>query len=226
MPGTKYFRADISQFKTSMPTVLCGHQLKAVKTMQKSITKFGLLAPVTVSKQGSFLKVIDGCKRLAALQRLQFLDATPENLSSIPYVIVNTVCEQRLTSGEELLPLLSHDKQYNLVMDLYEAGHNIRRISAALYIPDDYVRRLARIDTLSPDLQRAFLEDTLTLSQVYAFASIPNIKAQTKLLEMLGSYVEAPHVIKALQAGETVLNISNENVLVLPSRIYQGVAAA
>lgn len=226
MPGTKYFRAEISLFKSSTPTVLYGEQLKSVNAMQKSIARFGLLSPITVSRQGAHLIVVDGRKRLAALRRLQFRGELPNRLQSIPYVIVNTVRQRRLALGQDHLPLLSNDEKYNLVMDMRDEGMGTSEISKHLYVPDDFALMITRIGQLSRDLQNAFLEDMLTVSQAHAFASIPNLKAQTKLLEMLGPYVEAPSIIRALQSGETVLQIDSENVLVLPSRSYKDAAAA
>lgn len=226
MPGTKYFRAELSVFRSSMPTVLYGDQLKSVQLMQDSIAKLGLLTPITVSRQGNHLLVVDGRKRLAALQRLQFQGQLNPELLSIPYVIVNTVRQRRLALGQEQLPLLSNDQKYNLVMDLIDEGFGFSHIADMLYVPRDYVLMMTRIGQLSPELQQTFLEDMLTVSQVHAFASIPNLKAQAKLLEMLGPYVEAPSIMEALKSGQTVLKIDNDNVLVLPSRIYENTAAA
>lgn len=226
MPDTKYFRAELAIFKSSMPTVLYGEPLKSVQRMQDSIAKLGLLTPITVSRQGDHLMVVDGRKRLAALHRLNFQGDLPAALQSIPYVIVNTVRHRRLALGKEQLPLLVNDQKYNLVMDMVDEGRGFSEIADMLYVPRDYVLMMTRIGQLSPELQQTFLEDVLTVSQVHAFASIPNLKAQAKLLEMLGPYVEAPSVMEALKSGQTVLKIDNENVLVLPSRIYEDTVAA
>lgn len=226
MPGTNYFRAEISLFKSSAPTVLYGEQLKSIHAMQASIARFGLFSPITVLRQGEHLMVVDGRKRLAALRRLQFCGELPDKLLSIPYVIVNTVRQRRLGLGQEHLPLLNNDEKYNLIMDLQDEGLGAMEIAAQLHISHEFALMVTRIGQLSPDLQLAFLQDTLTVEQAHAFASIPNLKAQTKLLEMLGPHVEAPSVIQAIKAGETVLEIDDEHVYVLPSRIYEDVAAA
>lgn len=225
MPDNKYFTADMAAFKTSAPRVLFGEQLKLVKTMQKSIIKYGLLTPVTVIRQGEHFMVVDGHKRLEALRRLQFIGDLPQSLQSIPYVIVNTVRQRRIENGQDCMPVLTNEKQYNLIMDMYEGGMTFETIACALYITPETVRQITNVGDLCSDIQAAFLGDILTLKQAHAFASIPNPCAQNKLLQMLNSHFDALSIVRALEAGDTVLDLGNDNALVLPSRQKIGIAA-
>lgn len=150
----------------------------------------------------------------------------PTSLQTIPYVIINTFRQRRLDLGQEFLPLLNNGEKYNLVMDMRDAGLDLSEISTELHVSKNFVHKVAKIGNLSADLQMAFLNDVLTEEQVRTFASIPNLKARTKLLEMPGPYIEASSVIEVLQSGETVIEIDQENVLVLPSRSFEKAVAA
>ncbi|MGJ8562699.1 MAG: ParB/RepB/Spo0J family partition protein [Alphaproteobacteria bacterium] len=225
MSENKYFTADLAVFKTSAPRVLYGEPLKRVKAMRNSIIKYGLLTPVTVIRQGEWFMVVDGHNRLEALRRLQFIGDLPQALQSIPYVIVNTVRQRRIENGQDCMPTLTNEKKYNLVMDLHEGGMAFGMIAKALYITPETARKITKVGDLCADIQAAFLGDILTLKQAHAFASIPHPRAQNKLLQMLNSHFDAPSIVRALEAGDTVLDLGNDNALVLPSRQKIGIAA-
>ncbi len=218
MPSTQYVQSDISNFVKPNSVVLYGSSLKAVKTLQSSIALFGLLSPICVTRKGDKFIILDGHKRLTALHRLRFEQGPHPHFSNIPYVIARTVLHQRLKNSEEFLPLLSNDAQYNLVMDLRDSGLGVLDISNALYTSTQYVRNLLSLDKLSRNLQAAFLDDSLTLSQAHAYGTIENLDAQDKLLELLGNNFDHPSIIQALKAGETVINVNDKNVVCLHSR--------
>ena len=59
------------------------------------------------------------------------------------------------------------------------------------------------------------------MEQARAFATLPNMDAQDNLLIALGPFANAPDILTAIRQGETVLDIGDDNVLILPSKQTQ-----
>lgn len=220
MFGEAYFTETIDNFSTSVPRTLFGDQLRDVNDMQASIKLFGLLSPITVHTKGRKLIVVDGHKRVAALRRMQVTGDLPDNLQTLPYVIINTERARRIEKGQVCLPMLSNEQKYNLVMDLADRGLSAKAISFALYIELSTVENIININEVCEEIQTAFFQDRLSLKQAHAFAAIPNVKAQNKLLKMMDEQQYAPTIAHALENGKTVIDLGGDNIIVLPSRKY------
>lgn len=218
MFGETYFTEDIDNFSTSVPRTLFGEQLRSVNDMQASLKLFGLLTPITALSKGRKLIVVDGHKRLAALRRMQVTGDLPSHLQKLPYVIVNTERARRIEKGQDCLPMLNNEQKYNLVMDLADRGLTSKAIGFALFIDLETVKKIMNINEVCQEIQTAFFSDKLSLKQAHAFASIPNVKAQNKLLKMMDEQQYAPTIAHALENGKTVIDLGDENIIVLPSR--------
>lgn len=207
--------AALSEFRSSTPRILFGDILKDVRTIQSSIEKHGLLNPLIVSKSGDHLMVIDGRKRLAALRRLKFEGRLPRSLVRLPYIIIENKHEEL---ADNPMALLSNSEQYRAVKKLRGRGYEIRDISKHLHCSCNHVNAILKVDMLSDNLKEAFLNDALSLTQVRAFATIPNKDAQDSLLVTLGPAAKETDILQAISRGETILSIDEDNVIILPSR--------
>lgn len=205
--------ARLSDFRSPTPKILYGQLLKDIRFLQHSITRFGLLNPLVVSKNRHRLMVIDGRKRLAALRRLRFDGKLPRGLVRVPYVMVD-----HSRSSQTDMSLLSNIEKYEAVKTLREQGASLSDTARHLHISKDKVRDLLKVDHLSKRLKAAFLGNALTLSQVKAFATIPNTAAQDDLLMQLGPFAKETDILKAITDGETVLSLEDDTVIILPSR--------
>jgi len=205
--------AKLAEFRAPTTRILFGDRFKAVKAMQRSILAHGLLNPIIVMRREDRLIVVDGKKRLAALRRLRFAGDLPRSLVNVPYILADDA-----EAPTEVMALLSHRERFEEVITLRRKGFGLMQIAAELYITKQCVKDLLGIALLSPRLHQAYFGGTISTAQARAFATLPNMDAQDQLLIALGPFADAPEILSAIQAGETVLDMGDENVIILPSR--------
>jgi hypothetical protein len=213
--------AKLSDFRSPTPKILYGDMLAKVRNIQASILEHGLLNPLVVSQSGNRLMVIDGRKRLAALRRMQFEGTLPRSLVRIPYIIVDEPSKTKAGSDMALLP---NRDQYEAVKTLRRRGYDEQDIAARLHCSRRIIADILKVDRLSDNLKAAYMNDALSLAQVRAFATIPNMDAQDSLLIALGPFAKEQDILNAISRGETILNIDEDNVIVLPSRASRAFA--
>lgn len=206
--------AKLADFRAPTTRILFGQRLKDVAQIQSSILKHGLLNPLIVMQRGRKFVIVDGKKRLAALRRLRFAGELPRSLINVPYILVS----QQGNYNSRAMSLLSNRERFEEVVKLRKKGLGLMEIAAELYISKNCVKDLLRIALLSPRLRQAYFGGTITINQARAFATLPNIDTQEQLLIALGPFANAPEILKAIETGETVINIENDNVIILPSR--------
>lgn len=206
--------SKIDNFRSPTTRILFGERLKDVQQIQHSIAKHGLLNPIMVMHHGKKLVVIDGKKRLAALRRMRFAGELPRSLVNVPYILVS----QKNNYECGFISLLSNRERFEEVLKLRRKGFGLMEIAAELYMSKNCVKDLLRIALLSPRLQQAFFGGTITTDQARAFATLPTMDAQDQLLIALGPFANAPDILKAIEDGETVINMDEDNVIILPSR--------
>lgn len=205
--------ANLSIFRSATPKILSGDLLKDVRKMQSSILRNGLESPLVAAQNRSCLIVIDGRKRLLALRRLQFNNRLPSDLVEVPYLEVKVNhddAEERVT--------LNPVKIYRHIKSLQISGRSISEIARLLALPKDNVRNFLKIDRLSPRLLQRFLDHSMSMSQVLAFATLPNPHAQDELFTRLGPLASENDILEAIEQGQTVLAVCNDNVIILPTR--------
>lgn len=93
--GSCVQRASLPDFRAATPRVLCGQDLYAIKKIESSIAKHGLITALKVIRFDGKLVVIDGRKRLAALRRMAFHGTLPSALKHIPYVLTAAAAEPK-----------------------------------------------------------------------------------------------------------------------------------
>jgi len=206
--------ARLADFRAPTSRILFGDRLKDVVQIQNSIAAHGLLNPLIVMPRGGKLIVVDGKKRLAALRRMRFAGDLPRSLVDVPYILVS----EAPSSETPVMSLLSHQERYDEVVTLRQKGLGLMEIAAELYISKNCVKDLLRIALLSPRLRQAYFGGAISLDQARAFATLPSLETQDQLLIALGPFANAPEILEAIEAGETVINMDNDNVIILPSR--------
>ena len=210
------------QFKTTKladlraPTtrILFGQRLNDVKQIEASIAQHGLLNPLIVARRGKRFIIVDGKKRLAALRRMRFAGTLPRSLVKVPYILV----DERPASENNAMGLLTNHERFEEVTRLRSKGLSVAQIASTLYVTNQCVKDLISIGMLSPRLRQAYFGGTISTAQARAFASLPNMEAQDSLLIALGPFADAPEILKAIENGETVIDMGDDNVIILPSR--------
>ena len=209
-------RAPLSDFAAPHAPILTGRALAAVRELEGSIRRFGLLAPLVVSRTrpGKPMTVLDGRLRLLAIQRLAFRGELPRSLATVPFMVADTATDTHP------LALLSPIERFEQVTALRDAGHTVPAIADALYAPEGYIEDVLAVHRLSPRLRNSWFGGTLDLEQARAFATLPNPDAQDALHFALGPFAGAPDILDAIAAGATVLSVGpdEDDTLILPSR--------
>lgn len=206
--------AKLADFRAPTTRILFGQRLKEVQQIEASIAEHGLLNPLIVMQRGKKLILVDGKKRLAALRRMRFAGELPRSLVRVPYILVDQGQKFDLSA----MGLLSNRERFEEVMRLRKSGKGLMEIASTLYISKQCVKDLLSIALLSPRLRQAYFGGTISTAQARAFASLPNMDSQDQLLIALGPFADAPDILKAIESGETVIEMGDDNVIILPSR--------
>ena len=209
--------AKLADFRSPATCILFGDRLKEIKQIQASILAHGLLSPLIVMQRGKKMIVIDGKKRLAALLRMRFSGTLPRSLVNVPYSVVDQTPTKTIAS----MSLLSNREKFEEVLALRLKGQGLMEIATKLYISKQCVKDLLNVTRLSERLKQAYFGGNLSMEQARAFATLPNMDAQDNLLIALGPFAAAPDILTAIIQGETVLDIGDDNVLILPSKQTQ-----
>jgi hypothetical protein len=198
MHMTEFDRAPLSQFKALNAGILFGEALSDIKHIERSIARFGLIAPFVVSEVNDQLIIIDGKKRLAALKRMSFTGTLPRSLNTIPYISVDEAkkIDFKTTS------VLSAFEIYEAMMNLHKDGIEIDDIAETLYLCRQIVMDFFSLSRLYPKIRQAFFRNIISFEQARAYASLPDQRDQISLLASLGPFAEAEQILNAIQSEE------------------------
>ena len=189
--------AALADFKFTSVLLLCGETLDDVKLLARSIQKVGIICPIVVTRVKGKLLVIDGKKRLVALQRLCF---EADNLMphiKIPYV---TVLEFR--QGHFNTPdILSSEKVYTHIQKLKDKGFSERTIAETLCLCRHTVFKISQLSRLSSEVRQAYFEGILAYDQTIAYSACPDKQIQTYVFLQIGPLVKAKHIVAVLRAS-------------------------
>lgn len=200
--------------KTNMSFVLS--EKKNIDEMCKRITSVGLLNPLTVSKEKGRYIIIDGKKRYCAIKKLARTNRLPRTLNKVPCVLNDNA--PLLPRSQEKPFLLSEQDLAHQILRADARGASYPQICALLDCSETIITRARSLKHLHPKLMLAFINNVITLAQAAAFSTLPNKAAQWALLTKLGPFVTEPQIINAISSGETVLNLPNGEIMILPSR--------
>ena len=189
---------------------------KNLSYLRQSIEKDGLLYPLVVIKEGAKYLVIDGKKRLNVIRKLAKSKLYSRSTAKVPCLVqdannIAPVVSRRptLLSGPEL----AHEI-------IIAAQSRVSYASIAQRFECDFsvVEDCVSLTKLHPELLMHFNNKVISLEQAAALATIENMEAQLNLLHQLGPFVSNTQIIEAIRTGATVLEISEDNIIVLPSR--------
>ena len=184
--------------------------------LRRSIEKDGLLYPLVVMKEGAKYLVIDGKKRLKVIRKLAKSKLYNRSSAKIPCIVqdahqITPVLNRRptLLTGPEL----AHEI---IVAAQSRASHVsiAQRFECDLGVVEDCIS----LTKLHPEMLMHFNNKAISLEQAAAFATIENMTAQLNLLHQLGPFVSDAEIIASIKAGATVLEISEDNIIFLPTR--------
>lgn len=184
--------------------------------LAKSIEQDGLLYPLVVTKDGDKYMVLDGKKRLNVIRKLAKSNRYTRSMTKVPCIVqeahqIQPVIERRptLLTGPELAHQIILAEQTGISFISIA-----QRFECELAVVEDCVS----LTKLHPELLLHFNNKVISLEQAAAFATIENMTAQLDLLIQLGPFVSDLEIIASIKAGSTVLKISEENIIILPSR--------
>lgn len=184
--------------------------------LKNSIIRDGLLNPLIVVQYKNKFKVIDGKKRLSIIRKLSKSRHFMRSLNKVPCII------------EEAVSQFAYDSRHPILMSEPELAHvisnDLRRGVSKPYIAERFdcaLSTITDVETLAnlhDKVMKCFNDCSITLNQAAAFATVPNKKAQWDLLLQLGPFVSNKEIISAIKNGETVLELPDDNILIIPSR--------
>ncbi len=191
--------APVDMFITLRPRLFVGQLLQDVKSVQASISKFGLLSPIVISRSEGRLVVVDGRKRLAAIRRLEFMGRLPRSLVNIPYIEV-----QNLRQTEADAPaLMSNRDLYMTVTNMFREHQDVTQIANDLYLCRNIVRQILTLARLSTRLRKAFFDRVIDFRQAKAYAALPDQSVQESSFMALGPFAEAQSILDFAAKPET-----------------------
>lgn len=189
---------------------------KDLSKIRQSIIKDGLLYPLVVVKDGAKYLVIDGKKRLSVIRKLSKSSHYSRSTAKIPCLIQDAITIMPVMSRRPTLltgPELAHQI---IVAAQSRVSHAFiaQRFECDITVVNDCLS----LTKLHPELLMHFNNKAISLEQAAALATIENMDAQLSLLHQLGPFVSNTEIIDAIRNGATVIELSEDNIIVLPSR--------
>ncbi len=201
--------ASVDMFITPHSRLFGGQLLSDIKSIQLSISRYGLLSPIVVARRHKKLVVIDGRKRLAALRRLDFLGKLPRSLVNIPFVELDALQDNpsptpRLMSNRDLL---------SLIIQRVRKPEDIDIVAKDLFLTRKCVRDILTLTRLSPRLKKAFFAQSISFEQARAYAATPLHGLQDRAFMSLGPFVEASEILDYMDKQKTSAGSNGKAVL-------------
>ena len=184
-------------------------------SIKNSIETDGLLNPLTVIKQKGKFIVIDGKKRLLALRELAKSNKFKRALYKVP---CNIDCTSEIGIDPARPVLMSGPEVAHKIICEVESGMPRVMVAQRYECTAAVVEDSLSLRNLHPEILMCFNNDTLSLEQAAAFATIENMNAQWSLLLQLGPFVSNAEIITAIKSGEAVLDLPCGETIILPSR--------
>jgi len=184
--------------------------------LTNSVIKDGLLNPLVVRQHGNKFIVVDGKKRLAIIRRLTKLKRLSKAIAKVPCIVQDVVSMSPIDRRRPLL-LTGPELAHKIILDAQNATSHVsiaQRYECDLAVVEDCLS----LPGLHPEMLQHFNNRAISLEQAAAFATIENKKAQLDLLHQLGPFVSNADIIAAIRGGATVVELSDDNIIFLPSR--------
>ena len=196
-------------------TVFPKKTVRGFASIKNSIEKDGLLNPLIVVKQKGKYLVIDGKKRLLALRALAKSKLFRRALYKVPCIVDNT---DQVNAEPDRPTLLSGPELAHKIISMVESGISPVTVAQRYECSMSVIEDSLALRRLHPEILLCFNNNTLSLEQAAAFATIDNISAQWSLLLQIGPFMSNTDIIAAIKAGAAVLDLPSGEVIILPSR--------
>ena len=183
--------APVDMFTTLRPRLFVGRLLQDIKAVQASISRFGLLSPIIVSRSEGRLIVVDGRKRLAAIRRLEFMGRLPRSLVNIPYI---ELTDARQTAADAPA-LMSNRDLYVTVTGMFSSHQDVAQIASDLYLSRKCITQVLTLARLSTRLRKAFFDRTIDFNQAKTYAALPEHKLQERSFMALGPFADEQDIL-------------------------------
>lgn len=185
------YHAPVEEFSLLRSMLLCGKRLRDIRTLQDSITRYGLLSPILATKRAGKLVVVDGRKRLAAIKRLSFEGRLPRSLVKIPYLLITDTA-----AIERRAPMiLSNSDLYDALITRFQAGSTVSDLTEHFRVSHQCVRDILTLSRLHALIRAAFFNKIINFSQARAFAALPNPEAQLVCFNQLGPFAKPGDIL-------------------------------
>ena len=183
--------APVDMFTTLRPRLLVGRLLQDIKSIQASISRFGLLSPIIVSRSKGRLIVVDGRKRLAAIRRLDFMGRLPRSLVNIPYIELGDARQV----DSDAPALMSNRDLYVTITDMFRREQDIAQIASDLYLSRNCVKQVLTLARLAPRIRKAFFDHTINFTQAKTYAALPEHDDQLRAFMALGPFAQSQDIL-------------------------------
>lgn len=188
--------------------------------LARRIQRDGLLNPLLIRESEGKYEILDGEKRFKALKYLVREKSLPRNLNKIPCYFEGIGINHQTNMAYK--PTLLTDSDFTTrVISMFERGHSKNEIEVYFQCSTAAVNDALSVRKLHVNVKTIFDQGHITLAQASAFATLPYAQSQYQLLLQLGPFATAENIIAAIKEGDTVLNLPDGNVLILPSRSAQ-----
>ena len=184
--------------------------------LSKSIAKDGLLNPLVVTQQGNKFVVIDGKKRLTVMRAMMKSRRLAKAIAKVPCIIQESTSLQPIHTRRPLL--LSGPELAHKVISAAQTATSHVSIAQRYECDVNVVKDCLALRGLHPELLLHFNNGAISLEQASALATIESKRGQLELLHQLGPFVSNIDIIAAIRAGATVVELSEDNFLFLPSK--------
>lgn len=189
---------------------------RRIDDLCQHIIATGLLNPLVVIRQNGRYLIVDGKKRFEAIKKMTRLKTLPRALNKVPCIVANNV--QPPASMEHKPMLLSEQDLVHGILNASKSGKTIKDICHDFACSPETVGKALSIQTLHAKLKLAFTNATINIDQAAAFATLPSPGSQWDLLIQLGPFAADTDIITAIAEGQTVIELSSGDILILPSR--------
>lgn len=187
-----------------------------IDALCQDIARVGLLNPLIVMKEKGRYVILDGKKRFQAIRKLTRRKMLPRTLNKVPCIVTDRIS---ISEHKSAKPILLSDQDLAAgITQMVGLGSTPKEAGLKYQCSSEIVSKALSLENLHQKLREAFASGTINLEQAAAFATLPNPKSQWDLLLKLGPFISDTAIISAISDGDTVIETSAGNIVILPSR--------
>ncbi|HEX3747653.1 MAG TPA: ParB/RepB/Spo0J family partition protein [Bryobacteraceae bacterium] len=186
---------SLDQLKVSPHNVRKSHDKSSLEELKASILSHGLLQPplVTKAEDGSY-DVVDGGRRLTALQGLQKDGKLPKD-HKISCELAGDANASELSLAANIVRDAMHPAdEFEAFAALADAGMKPAAIAKRFGVTEKRVQQRMKLARLAPEVFQAYREDKMSLDCAQAFTITDDHELQRKIFKAEGRYMNTHHI--------------------------------